>query len=67
MADLKDNLIRLRKARGFTHEELTHRMGYESPAMVSMYETGRYKSPQVKWLRAACAALGCTATDLLGF
>lgn len=56
---------RLRKAKGFTQEQLAGQLGVSSAA-VSKWETGG-ALPDVALLCPLARALGCTANDLLDF
>ncbi len=60
MSKLKE----LRNAKGMTTKELGRLIGV-TPSAVTNWETGA-REPNIEKIKALCAALSCTADELLG-
>lgn len=58
-------LRRVRTDRGLVQRDLARSAGVD-PTLISKYEAGE-RQPSLATLRSLCEALGCTATDLLGW
>ena len=61
----RKKLAELRKQKKLSQMKLEHK-AMLSEGTISRYETGR-RSPEINTIARICRALGCTATELLGF
>jgi len=59
------HLRRVRTERGLAQRELALRAGVDQ-TLICKYEAGE-RQPSLTTLRSLCEALGCTATELLGW
>lgn len=62
--DFCNRLKSLRARASYTQDELGRKSDIP-PAVISFYETGE-RAPGLAAIKALCAGLGCTATELLG-
>lgn len=65
MPDIGKNILRARKALGWSQEELAKRMGYKTRSSIQKIEKGRNDIPQSKIVEFA-QVLGTTPATLLG-
>lgn len=66
MGNIGDNIMRLRKERGLTQEELANRMGYKSKSTINKIELGINDIPQSKVVKFA-EVLGVTPAEIMGW
>jgi transcriptional regulator with XRE-family HTH domain len=65
MAEVGENLKRLRAAAGLTQQQLAVAAGL-SVSVVAHIERGHIPDPRASTLRALARSLGCTLDDLAG-
>lgn len=66
MGNIGDNIMRLRKERGLTQEELANRMGYKSKSTINKIELGINDIPQSKVVKFA-EVFGVTPAEIMGW
>ena len=66
MGNIGENIMRLRKERGLTQEELANRMGYKSKSTINKIELGINDIPQSKIVKFA-EVLGVTPAKIMGW
>lgn len=66
MSTIGENILQLRKALGWTQEELAKRMGYKSKSTINKIELGINDIPQSK-IKQFAEVLGTTPAHLLGW
>lgn len=64
MSTIGDNIQRLRKALGWTQEELAKKMGYKSKSTINKIELGINDIPQSK-IKKFADVLGTTPAELM--
>lgn len=67
MASFRENLIRLRKAKGWTQRELGERAGLSDAHVSHLEDIGpsRIERPHSSTVLALAEALGCSFLDLI--
>ena len=66
MSTIGANILRLRRALGWTQEELAQRMGYKSKSTINKIEMGINDIPQSKIVKFA-EVLGTTPAQIMGW
>ena len=66
MSTIGDNIQQMRKALGWTQEDLAKRMGYKSKSTINKIELGINDIPQNKIVKFA-KVLGTTPANLMGW
>ena len=66
MSTIGENILQMRKALGWTQEELAKRMGYKSKSTINKIELGINDIPQSK-IKQFAEVLGTTPAHLLGW